>query len=273
MATISAAYAKQYYLNKGYTNVQASGLVGGLETESGLNTGAYNPNDPGGSTGIGQWSPTRWAAENTYAASQGLDPYSADAQLGFVDYELHGTESTAGNALFSATTAQDATAAALDYERPAGWTASNPLGAVTYSQRLTNTVALEGTPGTDVNSDPGTEATNITAGSAPSSPSTTGQTSQAGNVSTGGAVPGSIASAIASAGNAISKTIGSAEQAAQTAAVNSVTGVLASTLDSVKDYFGRATFIILGVIMVGGAVYLFTKDKVPYEKIALAAAK
>lgn len=298
MASVSAADAKAYFVAKGYTNIQASAIVGGLETESGsngqLNLGAVNPGDQpdgGASTGIAQWSPSRWAAENSYASSIGADPYSANAELGFVDYEMRNSPSTTNNAynnLQSATTPEDATAAFLGYEAPAGYTPGNPLGAVTYGQRLANTESISGLA-TDqeeaqaLSMDNGISASGLPlenvpgdhSGTGPDNPTVVtvkpdGKSASSSKVSTGGATAGSIAQAIASAGNAISKTIGTSEQAAQTAAQNSVTTEAKSFFDSLKDYFGRGVIIVLGLVLVAGAVYLFTKDKLPTPKIISA---
>jgi hypothetical protein len=73
-ATPSAMKAYRYFLSKGLTPVQAAGMTGTLMGESGsnLNPGAYNPNDPGGSVGVGQWNRERKA--NMYAfANAGTD--------------------------------------------------------------------------------------------------------------------------------------------------------------------------------------------------------
>ena len=47
-----AQAALNYFMSQGYTKNQAAGIVGNLMGESGLNPGAYNPNDPGGSIGL-----------------------------------------------------------------------------------------------------------------------------------------------------------------------------------------------------------------------------
>jgi hypothetical protein len=71
---------------------QALGAMWGLGGESGpsLNTGAYNPNDPGGSVGAGQWmGPRRWQLEE-YAQKQGKSVTDPQVQADFMAGELTG---------------------------------------------------------------------------------------------------------------------------------------------------------------------------------------
>jgi hypothetical protein len=118
--------AFDYFVSQGFTPEQAAGLVGNFMQESGsrLNTGVVG--DGGTSYGIAQWHKERWAALRSFAAGQGLDPGSIDAQVRFVVHELNGSESRAGQKLREATTAAEAALAVSKYyERPAAAYANN----------------------------------------------------------------------------------------------------------------------------------------------------
>jgi len=90
-----AAYS--YFVGKGLANVQAAGIVGNLDQESGMSPSAVQPNGPG--RGIAQWSlGARWNVlhdDNAtwYAAQHGQSVVSLGLQLDFIWYEL----STFGN--------------------------------------------------------------------------------------------------------------------------------------------------------------------------------
>lgn len=131
----NAAYALDYFTKQGWTPQQAAGIVGNLMQESGLNP-QVKPGDAGRSQGIAQWNGDRLNALQAYADQQGGDWHNLDTQLGFVNNELGGSESKAGNALRNAQTIPDATAAFAGFERPQGWTAANPQGANAYDKRL-----------------------------------------------------------------------------------------------------------------------------------------
>lgn len=134
-----ASMAMRYYQSRGYTREQAAGIVGNLVGESKLNTGARNPGDGADGTdsiGIGQWNGNRARALKRFAAANHADWRDFNVQLAFVDHELRTSESAAGNALKSARSVEEATAAFIGYERPSGWSAENPRGGHNYSGRL-----------------------------------------------------------------------------------------------------------------------------------------
>jgi hypothetical protein len=62
----------------------------GGESGYGFNTKAYNPNDPGGSFGIGQWNRGRKDALVALAGQLGLRPEDPRAQVAFLKQELTG---------------------------------------------------------------------------------------------------------------------------------------------------------------------------------------
>ncbi|RWL14889.1 MAG: hypothetical protein EOR57_31580 [Mesorhizobium sp.] len=131
--------AMGFFQSRGWSKAQAAGIVGNLLAESKLNTGARNPGDGrdgSDSIGVGQWNSDRAARLKSFAAQNHVDWRDFGIQLAFVDHELRGTESGAGNRLKSAQSIDDATAAMAGYERPAGWSEANPRGAHNYKGRL-----------------------------------------------------------------------------------------------------------------------------------------
>jgi hypothetical protein len=118
---------------KGYNDAQIAGALGNGQAESGLNPGAYNPNDNGSpSMGIWQFHGDRIAKLNSYAAANGLNPASAEAQVGYFDHEMK--NGGPGSAAFnSATNVYDANKAMAHYEVYQGY--NNPAGA-DFNNRL-----------------------------------------------------------------------------------------------------------------------------------------
>ena len=76
----------------GLTSQQALGALWGLSGESGpsLNASSYNPNDPGGSVGAGQWLGDRRAALEAYAKASGEKVTDAQTQANYLVGELTG---------------------------------------------------------------------------------------------------------------------------------------------------------------------------------------
>lgn len=144
MATARAQQAYAYYISIGYTPVQAAGIVGNLMQESGQNLSVDVVGDSGTAFGVAQWRGDRLTALRSFAASRGTDWRDFDTQLAFVDHELKTTERRAGDLLRSATTVPDATAAMISYERPQGWTTSNPRGGHGWTTRLSYAAQLSG---------------------------------------------------------------------------------------------------------------------------------
>lgn len=128
----------------GLTDVQAAGLIGRWQQESGagLNPTAYGDKSiPGGSQGIGQWNRERLDALQAFGGTNWRDP---SVQARFALHELDTTEKSAGNALKNAKTYQDAVNAAMAYERPLGWTPNNPALGHGYKNTLKNAMNLLG---------------------------------------------------------------------------------------------------------------------------------
>lgn len=122
----NAQVAFNYFVSQGLSPVQAAGIVGNLQGESGqgLNTNTRNPGDGrdgSDSIGIGQWNSTRAQALKDYAASKGTPYTDLTTQLEFLHSELKGPEKAAYDKLLAAQNPEEATRAMLAYERPKDW--------------------------------------------------------------------------------------------------------------------------------------------------------
>jgi hypothetical protein len=106
-----AAYAKNFFVNKGYTEEQAAGIVGNLQGESGnFNKDVISGErrgDGGKAVGIAQWHPDR-QAKFKEIMHKDLVGASLEDQLEFVDWELNNSHKSAGNDLRKQTTAEGA---------------------------------------------------------------------------------------------------------------------------------------------------------------------
>lgn len=131
--SIPAQQAMQFYIAKGYKPEQAAGIVGNLIGESGLDA-SRTADD--GSFGLAQWTGPRLQGLFAFAKANKLDPSDPNTQLEYSHYEMTHGEKAAGDAIRGAGDVDDATAAAVGYERPAGYTPQNPQGASGFSQRL-----------------------------------------------------------------------------------------------------------------------------------------
>jgi hypothetical protein len=84
--------AFDYFRGKGLTSIQAAGIIGNLDQESGMSPTAAQSGGPG--RGIAQWSTGgRWdssSGDNAtwYAGKQGQSVWSLQLQLDFIWYEL-----------------------------------------------------------------------------------------------------------------------------------------------------------------------------------------
>jgi hypothetical protein len=110
-----AAYS--FFINKGYTPVQAAGIVGGLRGET-ANLNTTEIHDGGIGLGIAGWNGPRLAALRRFAADNKLNPTELNTQLEFVHQELNTGEKSAGDRLRAARTPEEAGAATLAYFRP-----------------------------------------------------------------------------------------------------------------------------------------------------------
>lgn len=148
--TARAQQALKFYTEeKGYSLIQAAGIVGHLLAESGLNPTTVHDNGTG--IGIAGWrDPTPGQGRKTdlrnFASARGWDPLDFRTQLEFVDYELknspHGR--LAWQKLQTAKSVDEATTAFMHFERPAGYTPDNPTAGHNYSGRLQNAYRVAG---------------------------------------------------------------------------------------------------------------------------------
>ena len=109
-----------FFKERGWTDVQAAGIAGGLRGE----TENLNPNqihDQGIGLGISGWNNERLAALRQFAVRTGGAPNDTLTQLEFVDHELRTNEQSAGALLHSAQTPEQAGQATLAYFRPKDW--------------------------------------------------------------------------------------------------------------------------------------------------------
>ncbi len=139
----------------------AAGLVGGFGHETGGTYSSAIQGDNGTSLGLAQWHDTGKPGGNrktdnlvAYARKYGKSPTDPDVQRQYPLVEMglagdpsdpgYSTERKAGQALIAAKTPQEATAAALMYERPQNWTPGHPERAAGYASRLAYANALMG---------------------------------------------------------------------------------------------------------------------------------
>lgn len=144
-----AARGKAYLMSKyGVSNEYASGLIGQFAAESNFNVDAINRNDGGDgshSIGIGQWNGRRARNLKAFAANAGKPVNDFETQLDFAMHELKTSEAGTGRRLAAARTVEEATAAAVGFERPQGWTPQNPTGALGWKHRLAAARSVYGT--------------------------------------------------------------------------------------------------------------------------------
>jgi hypothetical protein len=132
-----AKYAKQFFIGKGWTPTQADGIVGNLMQESGFRNDVLSGKiygDSGKSGYVAQWNGQR--LKNLFHFA-GTENPSFDQQLGFVHHELtQGDERSTGQKLAKANDLYSATAAAIGYERPSGYSPATPERGNGWANRL-----------------------------------------------------------------------------------------------------------------------------------------
>jgi hypothetical protein len=134
----AAAAAHRFFVGKGYTPEQSAGIVGNLVHESGLDASAAGDIGPDGkptSGGLAQFHNERLDALRAFAAERGKPATDFTTQLEFIDKELNSTEGATRAKLLAAKTPEEAAAAFIHYERPAGYTPENPAAGLGYQSR------------------------------------------------------------------------------------------------------------------------------------------
>lgn len=135
--------AMSFFMARGYSKAQAAGIVGNLIAESNLKpSGAVG--DGGTAFGVAQWRGERLTRLKRFANANGKHWEDFETQLAFVDMELQNHETDAYKNLKNANTVDEATAAFIGYERPAGWSTGNPRGGHNYKGRLSHAAAMAG---------------------------------------------------------------------------------------------------------------------------------
>ncbi|HTZ45427.1 MAG TPA: phage tail tip lysozyme [Jatrophihabitans sp.] len=149
--------AFDFFLSKGLTNVQAAGIVGNLDQESGMSPTAVQSGGPG--RGIAQWSVGgRWDTSyhnnvQWYASTQGESASSLDLQLNFIWYELTQYSGYGLSDLEAASTVSAATAAFQDEFEQCG--SCDPSARLSYANSAQSSFGTDLIPnsqsGTTVN--------------------------------------------------------------------------------------------------------------------------
>ena len=147
-------YAMQKIISLGWKPEQAAGVVGRFMQEAypDLRTGAIG--DAGISMGIGQWNKDRRQALVNFAKTgeymgkkfgePGRSPLDLDTQLEFWNTEIRNSpnERIALESLQAANSYEDASAAMMHYERPRGYTRSNPTRGHGYDNTVNNAASV-----------------------------------------------------------------------------------------------------------------------------------
>lgn len=162
--------------DKGWNDHQIAGALGRLQQESSLNPNATRKNDnmkaaPGlrDSVGIGQWNGTRQQALKDYASARGKNWNDLATQTSFLDHEMRNSkdEKAAWSAMQKATNVAEAATAMMHYERPQGYSRTNPSLGHGYQNTLNYASAFAAGRGlkTDLgaNADPQAVASTSTA--------------------------------------------------------------------------------------------------------------
>ncbi len=135
----------------------AAGLVGNWQAESGANLNPTSLGDSKSALGLAQWRKERRDNLVAFAQKNNASPTDPQVQQKFALVEMglagdksdpgFASEARAGQALINAKTPQEATAAALMYERPAGYSAAHPENSSAYGKRLAYVTTLMGNGG------------------------------------------------------------------------------------------------------------------------------
>lgn len=116
--------AYEFFIEKGYTPEQSSGIVGNLIQESNLKTTAISSFAGEGSFGIAQWNPSSKAGNRlgklrAFAKDKGTDPGDFRTQLEFITHELDTVPHLGKSKLLKARNAEEAATVFSNlYERP-----------------------------------------------------------------------------------------------------------------------------------------------------------
>lgn len=104
----NATYVKNRFVELGYPEHVAAGLVGNIMQESGPGIDTQAVGDGGNAYGMAQWNGPRRKAYMAWAETNGRDPADIDAQIEYIDYEFRTTEASAYDAVMKTQTAEEA---------------------------------------------------------------------------------------------------------------------------------------------------------------------
>jgi hypothetical protein len=115
---VQAKQLYDFFVEKGFTPAQASGILGNIQAESSFRTDAYNGNE--NAIGLCQWQGDRRTKLEAFAQDQGKPVTDWRVQAEFIIHELNTTETKAMAALKAAETPEQAAVAFQSkYERSA----------------------------------------------------------------------------------------------------------------------------------------------------------
>lgn len=121
-----------FFAAKGLKAHQIAGIMGNGAAESGFNPLAVG--DAGNAFGLFQWNDRRGSLFDFIGGQQNLG--DVQKQLQFAWQELMTSENGAFQKLMASTNVREATRAFVGFERPSGYTAANPEGAMHFDRRL-----------------------------------------------------------------------------------------------------------------------------------------
>ncbi len=120
-----------FFAGKGLAPHQIAGIMGNVSAESGFNPLAVG--DAGRAHGLFQWNDR---APSLFGAIGGRENLgSVEAQLAFAWQELMTSENSSYKRLLASTNVEEATAAFVGFERPSGYSVSNPQGSMHWDRR------------------------------------------------------------------------------------------------------------------------------------------
>ncbi|MCC7529725.1 MAG: hypothetical protein IT342_14475 [Candidatus Melainabacteria bacterium] len=115
---VQAKQLYDYFIEKGFTPAQSSGILGNIQAESSFRTDAYNSNE--NAIGLCQWQGGRRTALEAFAKDQGKPVTDWRVQADFIMHEFATSESSAYAAVKAAQTpAEAAVAFQSKFERSA----------------------------------------------------------------------------------------------------------------------------------------------------------
>lgn len=123
----------KFFADRGLQPHQIAGIMGQASAESSFNPLAVGDNG----TSFGLWQHHAGRGQGLLDAVGGMGGLgNVNAQLEYLWKELLTSESGALQKIMASTNVQQATMAAVGFERPQGWSAANPMGAHNFDGRL-----------------------------------------------------------------------------------------------------------------------------------------